>query len=149
VRVADVVHGHPEDLPAAVSGLLSTDSRTLPAPSIAACLTGSARTAKMASAGALMIVVALTVSSVMLTASVGLLPPAWVERGEEAVTSCRSGSAPHGGWLDAWTSALAGWRGSTASRQGRRAAAGDGGLTGARRRDRRTLGWAVTDRCLH
>jgi hypothetical protein len=55
--------------PAAVSGLLSRDSLTQPVPSIAACLAGSARTPKMASAGALIIVVALTVSSAMLVAS--------------------------------------------------------------------------------
>ena len=55
--------------PAAVSGWLSRDSRTQPVPSIAACLAGSARTAKMASAGASMIVVALTVSPAMVVAS--------------------------------------------------------------------------------
>src|ERR1700704_2930659 len=49
--------------PAAVSRLLSSVSRTQPVPSIAACFAGSARTAKMASAGALMTVVALTQSS--------------------------------------------------------------------------------------
>jgi len=54
---------------AAVSGVLSTDSRTQPVPLIAACLAWPARTAKMASAGALMIVAALTVSPVMLAAS--------------------------------------------------------------------------------
>jgi hypothetical protein len=51
--------------PAAVNGLLSRVSRTQPVPSTAACFAGSARTAKMASAGALMTVVALTVSSAM------------------------------------------------------------------------------------
>src|SRR5688572_4001950 len=51
--------------PAAVNGLLSRASRTQPVPSIAACFAGSARTAKMASAGALMTVVALTLSSAM------------------------------------------------------------------------------------
>ena len=55
--------------PAAVSGWLSTGSRTQPVPSIAGCLAGSARAAKMTSAGALMIVVALTVSSAMAGAS--------------------------------------------------------------------------------
>src|SRR5438105_12808283 len=49
--------------PAAVNGVLSRVSRTQPVPSIAACFAGSARTAKMASAGALMTVVALTLSS--------------------------------------------------------------------------------------
>src|SRR5438874_9313302 len=48
--------------PAAVNGLLSRVSRTQPVPSIAACFAGSARTAKMASAGAFMTVVALTLS---------------------------------------------------------------------------------------
>src|SRR5580700_3877486 len=52
--------------PAAVSGWPSRGSRTQPVPSIAACLVGSASTAKIASAGALMIVVALMVSSVMV-----------------------------------------------------------------------------------
>ena len=47
------------------------------------------------------------------------------------------------------TAALAGRRGSAASRQGRSAAARDGGPPGACRRDRRTVGWAVADRCLH
>src|SRR5919106_4285011 len=51
--------------PAAVNGLLSTFSQTQPVPSIAACFAGSVRTAKMASAGALMTVVALTLSSAM------------------------------------------------------------------------------------
>src|SRR6266498_3778246 len=51
--------------PAAVNGLLSRGSRTQPVPSIAACLVGSARTAKMTSAGAWMIVVALRLSSAM------------------------------------------------------------------------------------
>src|SRR5437764_1228889 len=55
--------------PAAVNGLLSRVSRTQPVPSIAACFAGSARTAKMASAGALMTLVALTASSATL------LPP--------------------------------------------------------------------------
>src|SRR5438270_6152658 len=58
--------------PAAVSGLLSRVSRTQPVPSIAACFAGSARTAKMASAGALMTVVALRLSSAMW------LPPHWL-----------------------------------------------------------------------
>jgi hypothetical protein len=49
--------------PVAVSGLLSRVSRTQPVPSIAACFAGSARTAKIASAGALTTVVALTLSS--------------------------------------------------------------------------------------
>src|SRR5205823_3709370 len=49
--------------PTAVNGLLSRVSRTQPVPSIAAWFAGSARTAKMASAGALMTVVALTLSS--------------------------------------------------------------------------------------
>jgi hypothetical protein len=51
--------------PSAVSRSLSRGSQTQPVPSIAAWLAGSARTAKMAPAGALMIVVALTASSVM------------------------------------------------------------------------------------
>src|SRR6202034_759224 len=46
-----------------------------PVPSIAACLAGSASTAKIASAGALMIVVALMVSSVMVAPACGL---SWV-----------------------------------------------------------------------
>src|ERR1700694_2738084 len=49
--------------PAAVNGVLSRVSRTQPVPSISACFAGSARTAKIASAGALMTVVALTLSS--------------------------------------------------------------------------------------
>jgi hypothetical protein len=49
--------------PAAVKGGLSRVSPTQPVPSIAACFPGSARTAKIASAGALMTVVALTLSS--------------------------------------------------------------------------------------
>jgi hypothetical protein len=69
VRVAGLVHGHPENLPAAVSGVPSTDSRTQPVPSIAAGLAGSARTATMASAEAFMIVAALSVAPVMLAAS--------------------------------------------------------------------------------
>src|SRR5205823_13327200 len=51
--------------PAAVNGLLSRASQTQPVPSIAACFAGSARTAKTAAAGALMIVVALRLSSAM------------------------------------------------------------------------------------
>src|SRR5260370_9667202 len=51
--------------PAAVNGLLSRASRTQPVPLIAAWFAGSARTAKMAAAGALMTVVALTLSSAM------------------------------------------------------------------------------------
>src|SRR5260370_24959721 len=51
--------------PGAANGVLSRVSRTQPVPSIAACFAGSARTAKMASAGALMTVVALTLSSAM------------------------------------------------------------------------------------
>src|SRR5205807_5716846 len=49
--------------PTAVNGVLSRVSRTQPVPSMAACFAGSARTAKMTSAGALMTVVALTQSS--------------------------------------------------------------------------------------
>src|SRR3954454_4512319 len=51
--------------PAAVNGELSTVSWTQPVPSIAACFVGSVRTAKIASAGALMTVAALTLSSAM------------------------------------------------------------------------------------
>src|SRR3954451_14497183 len=51
--------------PAAVNGVLSMVSQTQPVPSIAACFAGLARTAKMGSAGALMGVVALTLSSAM------------------------------------------------------------------------------------
>jgi hypothetical protein len=51
--------------PAAVNGLLSTVSQTQPVPSISACFAGSVRTAKIASVGALMTVVALTLSSAM------------------------------------------------------------------------------------
>src|SRR5262249_10765321 len=51
--------------PAAVNGLLSSGWRTQPVPSIAACLAGSARTTKTTSADALMIAVALRLSSAM------------------------------------------------------------------------------------
>jgi len=51
--------------PVAVNGLLSRVSRTQPVPSIAACFARSVRTAKIASAGALITVVALTLSSAM------------------------------------------------------------------------------------
>src|SRR6266516_6189656 len=66
VRVVGVVHGHPEYLPRRSQLLAVEGSRTQPVPSIAACAAGSARTAKTASAGALMILVALTVSSAMV-----------------------------------------------------------------------------------
>src|SRR5215472_2955580 len=58
------------------------------------------------------------------SAAVGLLPPTCAERGERAVTLCRSGRAPRVGWLDAWTSALAGRRGSAAGRQAGEACGG-------------------------
>jgi len=51
--------------PTAVNGLWSTASVTQPVPSIAACVAGSASTAKIASAEAFMTVVALTRSSGM------------------------------------------------------------------------------------
>jgi hypothetical protein len=60
-----VVNGHPEICLAAVNGLLSTVSQTQPVPSIAACFAGSVRTAKTASAGELMTMVALTLSPAM------------------------------------------------------------------------------------
>src|SRR5207248_926448 len=51
--------------PTAVNLWLSRVSRTQPVPSIAACSAGSASTPKMTSAGASMMVVALTRSSAM------------------------------------------------------------------------------------
>jgi hypothetical protein len=53
--------------PEAVRGFMPRGSRTYPVPSIAACCAGSARTAKMAPAGALMIALALTVSGASRT----------------------------------------------------------------------------------
>jgi hypothetical protein len=69
VRVAGVSMAIPKTCPAAVSGVPSIGSRAPPVPSIAAGRGGPARTATMASAGAVMIVAALTVSPVMLAAS--------------------------------------------------------------------------------
>jgi hypothetical protein len=51
--------------PAAVNGWPSRASQTQPVPSIAACLAGSARTAKTTAAGASMTMLALTRSSAM------------------------------------------------------------------------------------
>jgi hypothetical protein len=48
--------------PDAVRGWRSRGSQTQPVPSIAACFAGSTRTAKTASAGAWMVLLALTVS---------------------------------------------------------------------------------------
>jgi len=50
-------------------GWLPRDSTTQPVPSIAACLAGSARIAKMTSAEASMMAVALTLVSAMSSAS--------------------------------------------------------------------------------
>jgi hypothetical protein len=63
VWMVGVVHGNAEDLPGrrqglAVEGIVDP----APVPSIAACFAGSTRTAKTASAGALMVMLALIVS---------------------------------------------------------------------------------------
>src|SRR5260370_31453902 len=55
--------------PDAVRSWRSRGSRTQPVPSIAACFAGSRSTAKMASAGALMVILALIVSLVTATTS--------------------------------------------------------------------------------
>src|SRR5580658_3588591 len=71
--------------PASVRCWPSRGSRTHPVPSIAACSAGSASTAKIASAGALMIVVALMVSSVMV------IPPcelSWVPDLTPGASAC-------------------------------------------------------------
>src|ERR1022692_1470450 len=55
--------------PDAVRGWRSRGSRTQPVPSIAACFAGSMRTAKMASAGALMVMLTLIVALATATDS--------------------------------------------------------------------------------
>jgi hypothetical protein len=55
--------------PTTANGVLSIDPRTQPVPSIATCFAGSARTAKIVSVGALIVMVAL-----MLSLAMGLPP---------------------------------------------------------------------------
>jgi hypothetical protein len=69
VRMAGVVHGHAKDLPRRRQELVVEGSLTQPVPSIASCLAGSTRTAKMASAGALMVALTQTVSLATATTS--------------------------------------------------------------------------------
>src|SRR5450755_1862914 len=65
-----------------VRGWRSRDSMTQPVPSIATCFAGSTRTAKMASVGALMVMLTLTVSLATATTSclMGLEPNTNVRR---------------------------------------------------------------------